>query len=338
MAWLPNKSGLIISGAKTDAVELWRLSFSDMELRQVTERLVSYNDLGITDDGSQVVASQAARISDLWVGTSRDPQTLKKITQAIDGFCWTPDGRLVYSSSAAGSVDLWVIHADGTGQKQLTVNSGANAAPAISGDGRYIVFTSNRTGPFQVWRMNLDGGDQVQLSHAASAGFPAISPDGKWVVYDSTDNWHLWKVPIAGGEPIPVTQYFAVYPSVSPDGKTIACLVRNQAKSELLLIPFDGGQPLKRIDVSGGSFSCYRIKWAPDGKSLIYATNPNGENRAGATTIVRQSLDGGPLEQIAKFDEDELFDFGYSADERFLAVTRGGWQHDAVLIRGLNLR
>src|SRR5262249_30453804 len=148
MAWLPHKSGLIISGAKTNAVELWRLSFSDMELRQAAESLASYFDLGITDDGSKVVASQAARVSELWVGTNRDPQTLKKTTQAIDGFCWTPDGRLVYQSSAAGTSDLWITHPNGSGQKQLTVNAGANAAPTMAPDGHYIAFTSSRTGVF----------------------------------------------------------------------------------------------------------------------------------------------------------------------------------------------
>lgn len=59
---------------------------------------------------------------------------------------------------------------------------------------------------------------------------------------------HLWKVPIDGGEPLRLTDYIASRPSVSPDGKMIACLGRNESKRELLIIPFEGGQPLKRID------------------------------------------------------------------------------------------
>lgn len=69
----------------------------------------------------------------------------------------------------------------------------------------------------------------------------------------------------------------------------------------------------------------------PDGKALIY-----GVERNGVTALIKQSLDGGPPEEIAGFDEDELFDFGYSFDGRFLAVTRGGWQHDVVLISDLS--
>src|SRR5262249_54552423 len=307
MAWLPHKSGLIISGAKTNGVDLWRLSFSDMELRQVAESLASYFDLGITDDGSQVVASQAARISELWVGTNRNPQTLKRTTQAIDGFCWTPDGRLVYQSSAAGTSDLWITQPDGSGQKQLTVNAGANAAPTMAPGGHYIAFTSSRTGVFQVWRMNLDGSDQVQLTNGAGASYPAISTDGKWVLYNSTDDWHLWKVPIGGGGAGAPTPYLPLLRSGSPGGRTISCLGRNESRSQLLVMPIEGGQPSKRMNLAEGTFTGYRVKWAADGKSLFYAAIHNL-----ATAIIRQPLDGGPSEQMARFDEDELFDFDYS--------------------------
>jgi hypothetical protein len=69
---------------------------------------------------------------------------------------------------------------------------------------------------------------------------------------------------------------------------------------------------------------------APDGKAVIYAAR-----MVRSTTIFRQSLDGGPPEETASFEQDELFDFGHSIDGQFLAVTRGGWQHDIVLISDL---
>jgi Tol biopolymer transport system component len=111
----------------------------------------------------------------------------------------------------------------------------------------------------------------------------------------------------------------------------IACIGRNQAKEQILLLPFEGGQPLTRIDFAEQSSLGFRIQWTPDGKSLIYIAESKG-----ATAIVKQSLEGAPVEQLASFDQEQLFDFGYSVDGRFLAVVRGGWQHDAVLITGLN--
>jgi hypothetical protein len=56
--------------------------------------------------------------------------------------------------------------------------------------------------------------------------------------------------------------------------------------------------------------------------------------RNGPIAIVRQSLDG-HSQDVVVFAEDELFDFDFSSDGQFLAVTRGGWYHDVVLISDL---
>jgi hypothetical protein len=50
---------------------------------------------------------------------------------------------------------------------------------------------------------------------------------------------------------------------------------------------------------------------------------------------MRQSLNGDLNEEPLSLDTDELFDFGYSVDGRSLAITRGGWLYDIVLISGL---
>ena len=150
---------------------------------------------------------------------------------------------------------------------------------------------------------------------------------------NTTDDWHLWKVSIDGGEPVCLAGYPASFPSVSPDGKMIACLGRSEPRREhsVLILPFEGGQPLKRLDITGAGFSRCRMQWTFDGTALIYAAE-----RAGPTALVRQSRSSGLPEEIMDFDGDELFDFGYSFDGQTLAVTRGGWQHDIVLISDLN--
>jgi eukaryotic-like serine/threonine-protein kinase len=333
IAWLPQKRGFLMSAGKNieGYLQLWRVSYPGMEFRQITAGLVSYSDLSITANADKIVASQTTRASDVWVGESREAQDLKRITAATDKLCWTPNRRVIYSSRVSGNEDLWMMQPDGSEQRQLTVDSRTNATPTVTPDNHYIVFMSNRTGVFQVWRMNIDGSNQVQLTNGGGKNFPVISSDGKSVLYNSTDNWDLWRTSIDGGEPGHVTEYPAFFPSVSPDGKMIACLGRSESKAALLILPFAGLQPLKTIDLAGQNFSGTRILWTPDGQALIYAAE-----RDGVTRLVKQSLSGGRTEEIMKF-EDELFDFGYSTDSQMLAVTRGGWQHDIVLIRDLNL-
>ena len=187
MGWLPDKTGLIMSARKNlgDANQLFRVSYPGMEISQITEGLISYSDLSIAGNADHAAASQSIRESHIWVGSSRDLQNLKKITPAHDNFCWTPSGQLVYASAASGNTDIWIMQPDGSEQRQLTVNAGFNGSPAATSDNRYIVFVSNRTGSFQVWRMNMDGSNQTQLTYGSAKTFPTITPDGKWVLYNS---------------------------------------------------------------------------------------------------------------------------------------------------------
>lgn len=334
MAWLPDKSGLIMSARKTHEGDnqLWRVSYPGLEARQLSDGLTHFIDLSVASAGDRAAATQGARTNHLWVGSSREPEHLKKIVRGALYFCWTPDGQLVYSSRASGNTDLWIMQPDGSGEKQLTANPATDGSPAVTPDGRHIVFVSNRTGAYELWRMNLDGSDLIQLTTGGGIS-PAISPDGKWVVYN-TPNWHLWKVPIDGGEPIRIAEHVARFPAVSPDGKMIACTGSEGQRQQyhwILVLPVAGGPPLKRMEFAGGIWWGVRMQWTADGRALIFGLDRNGER-----VLVKQPLDGGRPEVILAFDEDEPFDFGYSPDGQHFAVTRGEWQHDIVLISDLN--
>lgn len=330
MGWSPDRKALIVSARAAAGIDnqLFRVTYPGMEITQITEGLTSYSDLSVATNADYAAASQSTLESHLWIGAGREPQNLKRITPALNNFCWTPDGRIVYSTTASGNVDIWIMKPDGTGQKQLTANTGINGSPAISASSGYIVFVSNRTGSFQIWRMNLDGSNQTQLTHGSAKNYPALSPDGKWVLFNSTDDWHLSRVSIDGGESFQLTDFYAATPSVSPDGKTIACIGRNESKRQLLILPFEGGRPIKTLEFFGW---ISRIQWMNDGTTVMYA----GE-RAGRRAMMRQSLNGDLTEEPLSLDTDELFDFGYSVDGRSLAITRGAWLYDIVLISGLN--
>ena len=333
IVWLPQKQGLLMAALKNseDYLQLWRVSYPMMNFRQITAGLLSYTDLSTTATADKIVASQTTRASDVWIG--HNPQNLTRVTAATDKICWTPTRRIIYSSRNSGSEeDLWIMHSDGSDQKQLTFDSRTNATPTMTADGRHIVFVSNRTGVFQIWRMNTDGSNQTQLTNGGGKNFSVVSPDGKWVLYNSTDTWNVWKSSIEGGEPIQVTNYPAFFPAVSPDGKFIACLGRSGSKAALLIVPFDGGPPVKTVDLGGLSFSGTRIAWTPDGQALLYAVE-----RDGMTTLLRHPVNGRSPQELGRF-EDDIFDFDYSTDGQELAVTRGGFQHDVVLIKDLNLK
>jgi TolB protein len=87
-------------------------------------------------------------------------------------------------------MELWVMNADGSDQRQITQLGGANFAPFFAPDGRRIIFSSNHKTPrsrnFDLYLVNLDGTGLEQVTtHGEFDGFPMFSPDGTKLVWAS---------------------------------------------------------------------------------------------------------------------------------------------------------
>src|SRR5205085_629356 len=150
-----------------------------------------------------------------WVAPDGDAGRAKQLTTGTgrqDGYPavnWTPDGRIIYDSTASGSRHIWIMNADGGDQRQLTDGAFEDQGAHVSHDGRYIVFISNRTGTFHIYRMDIDGNNLQQLTGTEGGAAPFFSPDQGWVIFSTGGarfgNYSSWKVPANGGEPIPLT-------------------------------------------------------------------------------------------------------------------------------------
>jgi TolB protein len=65
---------------------------------------------------------------------------------------------------AGGREEIWIMEANGNGNKQLSSTGQYNIEPAVSPDGRYIVWTSIQSGIPELWRMDIDGGNSKPLT------------------------------------------------------------------------------------------------------------------------------------------------------------------------------
>ena len=98
---------------------------------------------------------------------------------------WSPDGQQIVFSSSGLTVDpqmagIYVMNADGAGVTQLT--GAGDGAPSWSPDGSQIVF--HRCEPCNVWKMDADGTDPVQLTSAIGDSLlPTWSPDGSQIAF-----------------------------------------------------------------------------------------------------------------------------------------------------------
>ena len=80
---------------------------------------------------------------------------------------WSPDGRkiaVVSGRHGPENSEIYVMNADGSGQRRLTRNAAFDRAPAWSPDGRKIAFLRERDGKSGVYVMNADGSAQRRLT------------------------------------------------------------------------------------------------------------------------------------------------------------------------------
>jgi len=326
MTWVTGGS-LMISAVENGQNGIWQVSYPSGEAYLViSDSFYDYYDLSVTNDGRNLVAIKFASRSGLWVMPQDNPGSAKPITSGehylYRRVAWTPDDRILYASSTGNSRDIWIMNRDGTEPRQLTANAGVNLQPQPSGDGHYIVFSSNRAnkGAFNLWRMDLDGSNPLQLTHGKGEGQPVCSPDGRWVVYSaggpSTTPWQktLWKVSIDGGEPVQLADKPSSGAAISRDGALVACwyaidpLTRDSsATMKIALIPFAGGPPIKMLDAM--MTSNHPVRWSRDGRSIDYIdTHPFVSN------IWSQPIDGGSPQQVTQFTSELIEGFDWSRD------------------------
>ncbi len=336
--WLSDGKGLLMiaNDSPAEPNRVWRLSYPGGEAVRVTNNIDIYTRLSLTADSSLLLALQQKRSTNLWIVPVDEPRLARKMTFGTGGFRshlrWTTGGKIVFDSETAGVPDISVMDEDGGARKQLLgdLTSQATAgAVAVSPDGRYVIFCFDQTGTRQIWRMDINGGNLVRLTQGGSKDNPHRSPDGKWLIYTDigSDKSTLWKAPIDGGEPVQLTKTFSRVPSVSPDGKLIACLYSNDGASmswKLALLPFDGGEPVKVFPQA--IYASFPPKWTSDGRALTY-TDPSQSN------IWLQPVEGGEPKMLTDFTNDLIFGYEWSPDGKRLAVVRGIWERDLILIK-----
>jgi dipeptidyl aminopeptidase/acylaminoacyl peptidase len=152
---------------------------------------------------------------------------------------------------------------------------------AWSPDGKQIVFSTNLTGRFNLWKVNADGGWPIQLSQSDDRQAEAAwSPDGKWITFEADrgggEMYDVYAIPSEGGVVVNLTNTPDISEkgaTWSPDGKSLGIKYKPKTSpsTDIAVLDWSTREVRNLTQEKSPDRLWDGIVWSPDGK-FIYAT------------------------------------------------------------------
>jgi TolB protein len=243
-------------------------------------------------DGSRIAFWSAREgNTDLFLADAdgSNPVNLTRHPDTVYELAWSPDGHtLAFYSDRTGRFELYLVAAAGGEPRRLTSPAYDNAWPAWSRDGKTIVFSSNRDGDWEVYTMARDGQAQRRLTRAPGRdAHPGFFPDGRIVFQSPRADTAPGEVDLyvmngdgSGVRRIVAAPGFDGVPVPSPEGSRVAFQrgVRSGAAYHWELLVADSGGRGER-QLTRNRWSSQVPGWSPDGRSLVFFADREGNNR-----------------------------------------------------------
>ncbi|MFS8084429.1 MAG: protein kinase domain-containing protein [Acidobacteriota bacterium] len=347
VVWLPDMSGLVIAAEEEAAPnsQLWIVAYPGGEARRITNDTNNYYLPDITSDGASLSAVQLDETSQIWT---------------------VPVGDRVFAEqNSIGSLK--------TDQARLISTGKVDTGPTWTRDGR-IVFDSEEAGNHDIWIMNSDGSQRVQLTHDTHVDwFPSVSADGRYIVFESNrgGSFHVWRMDLDGGNQKQLTSgQIERLPACSPADNSISYIAWTSNIGTIWKMSIDGEHAVQLTKTAS-----FRPTFSPDGRLIAYdyfdenqtrrmigvisseggpqlksfdltrgnivRWAPTGQaltltiSKGGIGNIWIQPLDGGERQQLTDFKSEAIRNYQWSRDGKQLAVTRGTQSSNVILVRDL---
>lgn len=201
-----------------------------------------------------------------------------------------PMQRGRYAWPLFNSYNIYIADADGSNIKLLIGSDSYDAEATVSPDGKYIIFTSTRSGDLDLWRYEISSGELLQLtSEIGYDGGAFFSPDSKKIV---------WRASRPEGE------QKENYVKLLKEGMV------EPGQLQIYVADIDGKNVKQVTDMQGANWAPF---FHPSGKKIIFASNMESLDKGGRTfAIYLVNIDGTGLKKITHsntFDAFPMFSF-----------------------------
>ncbi len=276
-------------------------------------------------DSRHAVVSFGAGLSAthaLWLADLKS-ETMRQITASTLGYdqpSLAPGGDRLAFTTVADDYDLVTLPLDGSAPGTLTANSRNEMSPSWSPDGEQIIYSTDRTGDREIWMRNLKAGIDHPVVTArdfppgttTALADPVFSPDGSrfaFVRYSTNEPVEVWFEPSVGGAPIRLAPEHIQAQVWSPDGNSIAGLVRRDNPWQPAIVGV--GADMSAHLIPNAPFCGTALDWSPTGEWLACETfnrialfSPDGSQtkalpKVGAATLAF-SRDGKTVYAVGK--------------------------------------
>lgn len=222
-------------------------------------------------------------------------------THAAEAACPPPvfrsdNGKYVWP--VYDTYDIYSANKDGSDTQLLIGGEGYDAEATVSPDGRYVIFTSTRSGDLELWRFDVETKETIQLtSELGYDGGAFFSPDSKKIV------WRASRPTGAAADE---------YTALLKNGMV------EPTELNIFVADADGSNVVQVTDLAGANWAPF---FHPDGERIVFTTNHHMmETDPRIFDMFIVGLDGSGLEQITFSGEFDGFPM-FSPDGRKIAFS-----------------
>lgn len=213
----------------------------------------------------------------VWV--SREGKVLGRVGAVQNSIFFpeiSPDGNSIAVSARDGEAndrDVWIHDVAGGSKRAHAPAKGNDNFPIWVPGGDHLLFTSSRTGEYELYRH-----DTLLLKQPAAQYPRSISPDGKWLLYTHADKKRDLYLLNLEGEPkprpvFPGAAHWTEAGRFSPDGKLFAFVSNEGGPFEVYIASVENPETRRKVSrglENGWGGGGGGPRWRADGKELFY--------------------------------------------------------------------